>query len=327
MQWCCSSNSHYRVVQEPTWNRRNRFSGPKVSKFHFARLTRSHPPNTSVFLLRLSHPCTPPFLARPRPFLARSLPGPRPASPGPHPTSPAIVSSNLAVKTGNREIYQQLKKGVLRRALFCVFLCSEVVFSCKSHQCRHFLENPLAKNPKTQLLNLLPKVGPEPFFLEAKLAEPSLAVCTETRKTFSQRSHRNWDPDCLVQGSRIPGSSRTSIREGASSLSGQGLRRVPKKSLALEQPRLGPVQPSGCPGARDAFETLRPSPENTPKDLAPSLIEFRGSPRIRALYQAIGIPTQEPKTRTARTFPSPQTVRATQYLMLKQLCEVTAFPF
>ena len=68
-------------------------------------------------------------------------------------------------------ISQQLKKrglweGVvqepLRRALFCVFLCSEVIFSCKSHrnffqklplQCRHFLENPLTKNPKTQLLN------------------------------------------------------------------------------------------------------------------------------------------------------------------------------
>ena len=67
-------------------------------------------------------------------------------------------------------LHQQLKKrglweGVvqepLRRALFCVFLCSEVIFSCKSHrnffqklplQCRHFLENPLAKNPKTQLL-------------------------------------------------------------------------------------------------------------------------------------------------------------------------------
>ena len=49
----------------------------------------------------------------------------------------------------------------LRRALFCVFLCSEVIFSCKSHRnffrklplhCRHFLETPLAKNPKTQLL-------------------------------------------------------------------------------------------------------------------------------------------------------------------------------
>ena len=43
---------------------------------------------------------------------------------------------------------------------FVCFLCSEVIFACKSHrnffqklplQCRHFLENPLAKNPKTQL--------------------------------------------------------------------------------------------------------------------------------------------------------------------------------
>ena len=42
-----------------------------------------------VFLLRLSHPCTPPFLAWPRPFLARSSPVPRPflarSSPGPRP--------------------------------------------------------------------------------------------------------------------------------------------------------------------------------------------------------------------------------------------------
>ena len=62
------------------------------------------------------------------------------------------------------------KKGSLGRGrsgtsaqsfVLCVFLCSEVIFSCKSHrnffqklplQCRHFLENPLAKNPKTQLL-------------------------------------------------------------------------------------------------------------------------------------------------------------------------------
>ena len=46
----------------------------------------------------------------------------------------------------------------LRRALFCVFLCSELIFSCKSHrnffqklplQCRHFLEKPpREKTPK-----------------------------------------------------------------------------------------------------------------------------------------------------------------------------------
>ena len=89
---------------------------PYASKFHFARLTLSCPPNTSVFL---PHPLTPlhfPVLARPRPFLARSSPVPRPASPGPRPASPglarsspgpcpALVSSNLAVKTGKREIY------------------------------------------------------------------------------------------------------------------------------------------------------------------------------------------------------------------------------
>ena len=62
----------------------------------------SHPPNTSVVLLRLSHPCTPLFLAWPRPFLARPSPGLARSSPGPRTT---IVSSNLAVKTGKREIY------------------------------------------------------------------------------------------------------------------------------------------------------------------------------------------------------------------------------
>ena len=34
-------------------------------------------------------------------------------------------------------------------------------------------------------------------------------------------------------------------------------------SLALEQPRLAPVQPWGCPRARDIFGSLRPSPEKT----------------------------------------------------------------
>ena len=62
-----------------------------------------------------------------------------------------------------RGLWEGVVQEPLRRALFCVFLCSEVIFSCKSHrnffqklplQCRHFLENPLAKNPKTQLLIL-----------------------------------------------------------------------------------------------------------------------------------------------------------------------------
>ena len=79
-------------------------------------------------------------------------------------------SAPLWSETLKTRCTQQLKKGglwegvvqePLRRALFCVCLCSEVIFSCKSHrnffqklprQCRHFLENPLAKNPKTQLL-------------------------------------------------------------------------------------------------------------------------------------------------------------------------------
>ena len=44
--------------------------------------------------------------------------------------------------------------------------------------------------------------------------------------------------------------------------SGRGWRG-PKISLALEQPRLAPVHPWGCSGARDNFGTLRPSPEKT----------------------------------------------------------------
>ena len=68
----------------------------------------------AVSSLALSHPCSPPVLARPRPFLARSSPGPRPASPclaRPSPglarPSPTHVSSNhfdiVNVKTGKRE--------------------------------------------------------------------------------------------------------------------------------------------------------------------------------------------------------------------------------
>ena len=61
-----------------------------------------------------------------------------------------------------RGLWEGVGQEPLRRALFCVFLCSEVIFSCKSHrnffqklplQCRHFLENPLAKNRKMQLLD------------------------------------------------------------------------------------------------------------------------------------------------------------------------------
>ena len=67
--------------------------------------------------------------------------------------------------------------------------------------------------------------------------------------------------------------------------SGKG-RRVPKMSLAVEQPRLAPVQPWGCPGARDIFGTLQPSPEKTTCSFP---YRFRGNPGIRALCQAYGI--------------------------------------
>ena len=64
----------------------------------------------------------------------------------------------------------------------------------------------------------------------------------------------------------------------------------PKMSLALERPRLAPVQPWGCSKARDIFGTLRPSPENTTCSFP---YRFRGNPGTRALYQAIGIPSQK----------------------------------
>ena len=79
----------------------------------------------------------------------------------------------------------------------------------------------------------------------------------------------------------MPGFPRKSIREEQVVFSGEG-RRDPEMSLALEQPRLAPVQ---------LGVVLEPGP--TPKRvLAPSLIDFRGNPGIRALYQAIGTPTQ-----------------------------------
>ena len=69
-------------------------------------------------------------------------------------------------------------------------------------------------------------------------------------------------------------------------------------SLALEQPRLEPVQPWGCL-EHEAFLGLSGT---SPKRLrAPSLIvDFRGSPGIRALYQAIGIPNLNKVCKTCR---------------------------
>ena len=89
------------------------------------------------------------------------------------------TETQLESAAEKRGLWEGVVQEPLRRALFCVFLCSEVIFSCKSHrnffqklplqifsckshrnifqklplQCRHFLENPLAKNPKTQLLS------------------------------------------------------------------------------------------------------------------------------------------------------------------------------
>ena len=94
-----------------------RTPGSPSSKFHFARFTLSCPPNTSVFLPRPLRPLCSPVLARPRSVLACSSPVPRPFLARPRPAlarprpalarpPPTLVSSNLAVKTGKREIYE-----------------------------------------------------------------------------------------------------------------------------------------------------------------------------------------------------------------------------
>ena len=71
-----------------------------------------------------------------------------------------------------------------------------------------------------------------------------------------------WDPDCLVQGPNSCFSPK--IDKGRSQYSFRSrARETPKLSLALEQPRLAPVQPWGCSSARDNFGTLRPRPEKT----------------------------------------------------------------
>ena len=62
----------------------------------------------------------------------------------------------------------------------------------------------------------------------------------------------------------------------------------PKMSPALEQPRLAPVQPWGCPRARDNFWN---SPALARKHYLLLPLDFQGNPGIRALYQAIGIPS------------------------------------
>ena len=110
----------------------------------------------------------------------------------------------------NLSYSQQLKKGVfgkewvqepLHRAFFCVFLCSEVIFSCKSHrnsfqklplQCRHFLENPLAKNPKTQLLILLQDPSDLLRF------SPILPSTVWWRYPVMDTWHFSWQQDCWI---------------------------------------------------------------------------------------------------------------------------------
>ena len=93
-------------------------------------------------------------------------------------------------------------------------------------------------------------------------------------------------------GSRLPGTRPEFLffpenREGKEQVVFLGLgRRVPKLSLALEQPQ-------GCVWValeQEIFWGL--SGPGLKRLLAPSLIDFRGKTGIRALYQAIGIPNR-----------------------------------
>ena len=59
-------------------------------------------------------------------------------------------------------------------------------------------------------------------------------------------------------------------------------------SLALEQPKVAPVQVWGCSRARDIFETPGPSPQKTTCFFS---YRFRGSSGISALYQGLRVPT------------------------------------
>ena len=119
------------------------------------------------------------------------------------PREPKLLSA--AEKRG---LWEGVVQEPLRRALFCgFFLCSEVIFSCKSHrnffqklplQCRHFLENPLAKNPKTQLLILGRRY---PGILARMSREFQVTVCGVTVSPFSRRKGNQRPKLPLKQGS------------------------------------------------------------------------------------------------------------------------------
>ena len=65
----------------------------------------------------------------------------------------------------NRGLWEGVVQEPLRKALFCSFsvfwgdfllqISQKFLSEIAPLQCRHFLENPLAKNPKTQLLKSL----------------------------------------------------------------------------------------------------------------------------------------------------------------------------
>ena len=86
---------------------------------------------------------------------------------------------------------------------------------------------------------------------------------------------------------QIRGFPRKSIREGASSLFGQGPESPRIVSCSRATPDLHRCNLGVALEQETIFGLSGPCPKRL---LAPSLIDFRGNPRIWASYQAVGIP-------------------------------------
>ena len=106
-----------------------------------------------------------------------------------------------------------------------------------------------------------------------------------------------WNAGCSRFGipiawyeARIPGFPRISRREGASSLFGRGPERPKIVSCSRATPRVHRCNHGVALEQETILGLSGPRPKRL---LAPSLIDIRGNPGIRASYQAIGIPNLE----------------------------------
>ena len=97
-----------------------------------------------------------------------------------NPTFSRVLWPNMAQKSAaeKKGSLGRGRSGTSAQSFVLCFLSSEVIFSCKSHrnlfqklplQCRHFLENPFAKNPKTQLLKKMHPQNVQTMHLSALL--------------------------------------------------------------------------------------------------------------------------------------------------------------